>query len=274
MGLFSGIKAQRALIAQNKGNTQEAMRLYEEAVAEGVTSPRYILSYALLLIRDWQFEKAKDLLVKNQKAPGMTPEQRLNLIVDYAVCCYRLGNLDKAISKLEEMYRKNPAGLIYQTLGYLYVVKYDQANKPDFSVPVENAAEKQRDEDELDGEKRASLRTVSPEEAWKEGIERAQRLIRVSLEYDDEDPVLLDNAGQFYYRVTGDKETAEKWFKKALEQKDNQIDTLWFLSRYDLDRNDKAAALEKLEKAAGGNFSPLNYITKQEVENEIARLKA
>lgn len=274
MGLFSGIKAQRALIAQNRGNKEEAMRLYEEAVAEGVTSPRYILSYALLLIRDWQFEKAKELLVKNQKAPGMTPEQRLNLIVDYAVCCYRLGNLDKAIAKLEEMYRKNPAGLIYQTLGYLYVVKYDQANKPDFSAPVTVAADEEADADEIEGEKRASLRSVSPEEAWKEGIERAQRLVRVSLEYDDEDPVLLDNAGQFYYRVLGDKETAKKWFDKALEQKDNQIDTLWFLSRYDLDGNDKSAALEKLEKAAEGNFSPLNFITKQEVQDEISRLKA
>ena len=34
-----------------------------------------------------------------------------------------------------------------------------------------------------------------------------------------------------------------------------------------------AAALEKLEKAAEGRFSPLNYCTKERVLEEIARLK-
>ena len=66
----------------------------------------------------------------------MTPEQRVNLIVDYAACCYRLGDLDKAVSKLEELNRKGPSGLIYQTLGYLYCEQYDAEKKAAFLVWV------------------------------------------------------------------------------------------------------------------------------------------
>ena len=99
-------------------------------------------------------------------------------------------------------------------------------------------------------------------------------MIDASLEYDDEDPVCLDNKGQYYYRVLGDKAAAKEWFEKAHEEKPGQIDSLWFLSRYDLDNGDKAAALEKLEVAVDGRFSPLNFVSKADVEAEIARLKA
>ena len=71
-----------------------------------------------------------------------------------------------------------------------------------------------------------------------------------------------------------DKEQARPWFDKALEEKEGQIDTLWFLSRYDLENGDKAKAIARLEKALEGRFSPLNYATKDKVEKEIARLKA
>jgi len=46
------------------------------------------------------------------------------------------------------------------------------------------------------------------------------------------------------------------------------------LSRYDVESGDIEAALEKLEDAVEGRFSPLNYVTKEQVETEIARLKS
>ena len=55
--------------------------------------------------------------------------------------------------------------------------------------------------------------------------------IQESVDYDDEDPVCLDNLGQAYYRVTGEKDKAKEWFEKAHAEKDSQIDTLWFLAR-------------------------------------------
>ena len=79
--------------------------------------------------------------------------------------------------------------------------------------------------------------------------------------------------GQFLYRVREDRDGARQWFEKALAIKDSQIDTLFFLSRYDEEAGDREAALEKLEKAAEGRFSPLNYCSRETVLKEIERLK-
>ena len=73
--------------------------------------------------------------------------------------------------------------------------------------------------------------------------------------------------------MKGDKEGAKAWFDKAIALKDKQIDTLYFLSRYDLEAGDREAAIEKLEKAAKGNFSPLNYCSRETILKEIEKLK-
>ena len=280
MGFMTAIKANKAVRLQKNGNIQEAQKLYEETFAEGLNDPRYLLSYALMIIRDGQYQKAKEFLVKHQKAPGMTPGQRTDLLVYYAVCCLRLGNLDKGISTLEQQFRKGENGLLYQTLGYMYVDKYDQKNKPDFEALAEAQAEAPAEEpaENGDGEEAESTEDVqenvmTPEEAWNAGITKAEAFIRASVEYDEEDSICLDNMGQFLYRVRGDREAAKEWFSKALALKENQIDTLYFLSRYDLEAGDKKAAAEKLEKALDGRFSPLNYVDKETVQREIEKLK-
>ncbi len=293
MRLTTMLKANKAYKAQKNGNSEEAIRLYEESFAEGMNDIRYVLSYAVLIIRDGQYQKAKDFLVKHQKAPGMTPEQRVNLLVDYAVCCFRLGDLDKGINTLEQQFRKTETGLLFQTLGYLYVEKYDQAHRPDFAALAEEreAAEAREAEEQAESvpvsdpenpeqapavpaqEGEAAEKPLSPEEAWNAGVEKAEAFLQKALEYDDEDPICLDNRAQFLYRVRGDKAAAKPFFEKALSFKDNQIDTLVFLSRYDEEAGNRGAALEKLEKARDGRFSPLNYWSREQVEGEISRLK-
>ena len=268
MGFLTPIKANKAYRLQQKGQKEEARKLYEEAFAEGLNDPRYNLAYALMIIRDGEYQKAKEFLVKHQKAPGMTPSQRVTLLVDYAACCFRLGDVDKGINTLEQQFRKGESGLLYQTLGYLYVEKYDAANRPDFDQVTEPAAE----QEETSGEEKTE-ETVSPREAWEAGQKKAEEFIRKSLEYDDEDPICLDNMGQFVYRVLEDKAGAKEWFDKAYALKDSQIDTLYFLSRYDEEAGDREGALEKLEKAAGGRFSPLNYCNRETILKEIERLK-
>ena len=282
MGLMTQIKANKAHRLQQKGQQEEALRLYEEVFAEGLDDPRYVLAYAVMIIRRGEYQKAKEFLVKHQKAPGMTQDQRIRLLVDYAVCCLRLGNVDKGIDTLEQQFRKTETGLLYQTLGYLYVEKYDAANRPDFSEaePEAPAAQEGAEQESAAGqegaepeETAAKPAAVSPEEAWEAGIKKAEEFLRRAVEYDGEDPICLDNMGQFHYRVREDREEAKRWFEKALALKDSQIDTLFFLSRYDEEAGDTEAALDKLEKAAQGRFSPLNYCDLATVEKEIARLK-
>lgn len=296
MGFMSGMKANKAHRLQQQGKREEAIKLYEEAFSEGLNDARYLLAYALLIIREGQYQKAREFLVAHQKVQ-MAPGQRTELLVYYATCCFRLGNLDKGISVLEQQFRKGETGLLYQTLGYLYVEKYDMDHRPDFAAmaaeaagaeeapqadenavtadgengaaaeennPEENAAEETSAEESTAEETPAAetdaaeekAPKLSPEEEWNAGIDKAEKFIRESVEYDDEDPVCLDNLGEFLYRVRGDRAGAKEYFDKAIAIKDTQIDTLYFLSRYDLEAGDKKAALEKLEKAAGGRFSP------------------
>ena len=276
MGFLSAMKANKAHRMQQNGQREEAAKLYEEAFAEGLKEPRFLLAYARMIIRDGKYQKAKEFLVANQKVP-MTPGQRVELLVYYATCCFRLGNVDKGIDVLEQQFRKTETGLLYQTLGYLYVAKYDLNNRPDFTAqatetPAAEDAVQEAPAEEA-GTEEAQAPVQSPEEAWNAGIEKAEQFIRNSVEYDDEDPVCLDNLGEFLYRVRGDKEAAKEWFDKAIGIKENQIDTLYFLSRYDLDAGNREAAIEKLEKAIGGRFSPLNYCSREMVQQEIEKLK-
>ena len=284
MGIATAWKANKALRMQRNGNYQEAIKLYEEAIAEGMNDPRFLMPYALLIIRDGQYQKAREFLVAHQKVP-MSPGQRTEMLVYYATCCFRLGNTDKGISTLEQQFRKTETGLLYQTLGYLYVDKYDRDHRPDFeamkasAAPAEETGEEEPEApteetaEESAKSESAGAASLTPEEEWDAGIEKAEAFIRQSVEYDDEDSICLDNLGEFLYRVRGDKAAAKEWFDKAIAIKENQIDTLYFLSRYDLEANDPKAALEKLEKAAAGRFSPLNYSSREMIEKEIEQLK-
>jgi len=274
MGMLSNMKGMMALNAHNKGDLVKAKKLYEEAIAGGLMSARPMLGYALLLIREGSYEKAMDLLIKTQKAPDLTPDRKSQLFVDYAACCAKTGQLDKGVRLLERQHAKAPTGLTYQTLGYLYVEQLDPVNKPvadenTVIAPAEGAAEEAAESKPLTvAEKQAIL-----DQQWEERKEKAFKLLQDAIDYDDEDPVCLDNLAQYHYRVLGDKETAKPWFDKAHEEKPGQIDSLWFLSRYDLEKGDKAAAIEKLETALEGRFSPLNYVDEPMIEAELKKLK-
>lgn len=230
MSFMGNIKGRMALAKQGKGDEEGAKKLYEEALAAGMNSPQIMLAYSVLLLRGGEYEKAKNLLVKTQKAPGITDSQRQQLFMNYAVACYKLGDLNRAIELMEKQHLRNPSGLIYDTLGYLYVESGD--------------------------------------------LEKAKEFNQQALEYDDSDPIALDNMGQTLYRLAGDKEAAKPYFEKALKEKPNQIDTLYFLAQYDIEAGNKEAAVEKLEKALEGRFSPLNYATREMVQSVLDQLKA
>lgn len=273
-------KAQKAYSLHSKGQTEEAKKLYEEAIQAGLDAPRFLLSYSVLLIRSGEYEKARELLRKTEKAPGITEEQKTQLFTNYAACQYRLGSLDKAVDLLEKRHKRFPCGMIYQTLGYLYVEKFDPAHAPDFDAQdaemqarYEQAVQEAREEAEEGEEIELPEKPVPTRQAFADHKARAEAFLLEAVDYDDEDSICLDNLAQWYYRVTCDHEKALPYFEKALENKENQIDTLYFLSRYDLERGDTAKALERLETARGGRFSPLNYADKETIEREIQRLK-
>ena len=228
MNLIASMKARSAAKKMSDGNNAEAKKLYEEAVEAGLNEPRYLLSYSVLLIREGEFQKARELLVQNQNNPLLTDDSRRQLYVNYAVCVYKLGDLQKGIELLERQHAKEANGLIFETLGYLYIEAGD--------------------------------------------TEKALAFNKQGMEYDDEDPITLDNLGQTYYRMLNDPEQARTYFEKAHELKPGQIDTLYFLAQYDLAAGDREAAKEKYTQALKGRFSPLNYASREQIEVELAKL--
>ena len=232
MGLFDALKVRKAVMLHNKGDLAGAKAAYEALYADGVMDAAYLLPYTILLLREGNeadAEKVKEILRKVEKLPGLSAQQKTEIHINYACAQYKLGNLPEAIHLLEASHKHSPTGILYETLGYLYV----EAGDAEKGLPFNEEA----------------------------------------LDYDDEDPITLDNMGQMYYRVLNDREKALPYFQKAVEIKENQIDSLWFLSRYDLEKGDKAAAREKLETALSGRFSPLNYASKEMVEKELDALK-
>ncbi len=272
MGFMANLKGNMALKAHNKGDLDKARALYEEALAGGLLSARPMLGYAILLIRAGEYEKAMDLLKKTEKAPDLTPDRKSQLYVDYAACCAKTGKLKLGVGLLERQHDRAPTGLTYQTLGYLYVEQLLPENKPvadeitEITLPEGETAPEEGFTVE---EKQAIL-----DKQWAASIDKAMKLLEDAIEYDDEDPVCLDNMGQFLYRVKGDRAGAKEWFEKAHAEKPEQVDSLWFLSRYDLENGDTAAAIEKLETAVEGRMSPLNFADRPMLEAELARLKA
>ncbi len=229
MGFLKDWKAQKALVAHGKGKTDEAFALYEEAYKEGMDKARFLLPYSILLLRRGDYEKTCQVLKKVEKAPGgITPDQRNQMLTNYAIASWKLGRLEYAINLLKEVYRKGPNGSIYGSLGFLLI------------------------------------------EAGN--LEEALAFNKEAVEYDDEDPIALDNLAQTYYRLAEAKAEARKWFEKAIKHKDGAIDTNYFLALYDIEEGKLEQARKRLNTAREGRFSPLNFATPEMIDKALADL--
>lgn len=288
MGLRDELKIRAAASKQQKGHKEEAMAMYAELYEAGVVKSSYMLPYSTLLLKkggEENYKLAMEMLKKCQKAPDLTQPYRIRLFVNYAAAQYKLGDLPAAIRNMETIARKNATGDIYSVLGYLYVeagwleIPVPEEKKEDIpAVPAadddantESGARTESNENIAAAENAGMREPVSSREYY---FIKAVEFGQQGLDYDDEDAVVLDNMGQAYYRLANDKAKAREYFEKAHEMNPKQIDTLYFLSRYDIDEGRIQDAVEKLETALEGNFSVLNFCTKEMCEKDLAELRA
>lgn len=208
MALAELFTMRKAAKAQSEGNIEEAMKQYESCIQQGTKDMKCILSYAVLLLRKGEYAKARELLVKVQKYP-MTEDQKRQLYVNYAACVYRLGEIDKAIELMEHQHEKGESGLIYETLGYLYVEKGDF----DKALSYNTAACEYDDEDSitLDNLGQAWYRLGNDKEKAKEYFDKAHEL----------KPGQLDTLYflALYDLDAGDKDAAKEKIERLLQGK-------------------------------------------------------
>jgi len=229
----------KGLIEDAKKRYGEALRLYDEAFDTGFKSSNFMQSYAILLMREGQMEKAREVLLEVQKIKGLSADDWHNLRVNYSICQWKMGQLDKAIETIGHAAREKMNSSVYNTLG-MYLV----------------------DKARITGE-----------------IEEAMDFNMKAMDYDDEDGATLDNLGQLYMimadleKAKGDAEKASEYTAKAREllekahkNKPRQITTIYYLATilFEAGELDKARAL--VHKADTIYFSALCSVSRKEMD--------
>lgn len=100
---------------------------------------------------------------------------------------------------------------------------------------------------------------------------KAEENTNLALKDNPQSASAYDNLGQIYYRKN-EFEKAKEYFEKAIKINENTVDSLYFLALIEKENN-RERAIELLEKAQGCYISGLNTITREDVENQLNKLK-
>ena len=210
---------------------QQALELYHKAYEGGCNDVRVLMAYGVLLLKQRQFDEAHDLMLKTEKLPGMTAADKKQLRLNYAVCEWKRGRLDHAIELMEQAAESGKNSMIYGSLGYMLIEKAIESG--DFA--------------------------------------QAEAFNLEAYEYDEEDPVTLDNLGQLAL-AQGRRDQALDYFKRAIEQKPTQVDTLYYLAKLAHEDGDDRAAREYLESALENPYSALCTTTREQAQALLEQL--
>lgn len=223
----------------------EAIGMYKQAYEMGYRKTAALQGFALLLMRRGEFERAREIMLECSKDKQMSPDDRFSLRVDFSICQWKLGKLDKAIETMRSAAQAKMNGTVYTTLGMFLVEKARETG--DF--------------------------------------EEALQLNQEALEYDDEDPGTLDNMGQLCRlmsekaRADGDAalakehhEQAKKYLKKAYEVKPEQISSAYFYALTLHEDGEDGEARKILKKVLEIPFSAILQVTKADVEKLQAEI--
>ena len=225
--------------AEARAKHDEALKYYAEAYEAGLDRVGTLMSYGVLLMREGEYEKAKEVYLRVHYKPGLSKEDRFDLRNNYAICLWRLGKLDEAIATIKRAAADNKTTLVYTTMGLFLILKARETG--DFAEAAAFNAE--------------------------------------AYEYDDEDAAILDNIGYLHMsmaehaRAEGDEEKvkaerklAYEYFTRAHKIKPRQITTLYYLAKMLEEAGQKERAEHFIGAAINGNFSSICPVSRAEAE--------
>lgn len=220
-------------IDEARAKYREALKLYESSVQAGNNAPNILTAYSLLLMREGEFDRARDVMHDIARQKNLSKDDWFELRLQYAIYLWRTGQLDRAFETAGRAadYRMN--GAVYSTLGMFWA---DRARQ-----------------------------TGDVQEALKFNLE--------ALDYDDEDAATLDNLAQIYEYMSETADTPEaarEYRRKALDHywkahraKPRQITTIYYLARMLHQDGDDARARELLSGRGTLYVSALCPVTRE-----------
>ena len=84
-------------VGQAKEKYQTALKLYDEAVHMGNSAPNIVQAYALLLMREGNFERSRELMEAMSRQKGLSEADWLQLRIQYSIYLWVTGQLDRAM---------------------------------------------------------------------------------------------------------------------------------------------------------------------------------
>lgn len=236
----------RGKVADARAKYAEALELYKQAYDAGCRKTGILMSYSVLMMRNGMFAEARELMKEVSAIGGMSEDTHFELRVNYSICLWRMGILDKAIETIEYAGKHAKNSSYYSSLG-TYLV--EQAGK-------------------------------SGAEA---DFEAARTLLDEAMDYDDEDAATLDNYGEYYrqrsLRAKDPEEaaqlrkTAVDYYERAYKQKPSQITTLYALANFAREDGDLDRARELVDKAILHSASRVCPISSEMLRDLKAQLQ-
>jgi len=218
---------------------EEAYVYYEEAYRMGYRKANVMISFAILLMQRGDFERARELMLDASKDKTLSQEDRFSLRINFSICQWKQGKLDKAIESVRMAAQTKMNGMVYATLGMLLV---EQAKETG-------------------------------------AFEEALAFNQEALEYDDEDAATLDNMGQLYLLMSEDarrkgeaqqaaeyRKLAIEYLRKAYERKPSQVTTVYYLAKLDHEDGDDRRAREMIDACMKLPCTAICAISKEEIE--------
>ena len=232
----------RGKLAEAKAQYDEAVKLYAEAYEAGCRRTTVLMAYAVLLMRFGRFEEAREIMKETAKDKTMSEDTHFELRLNYSICLWRMGILDKAIETAKYAGKHAKNSMYYSSLGTFLVEQAAQTG--DFA--------------------------------------EAKALLDEAMDYDDEDAAALDNYGEYYRQLglkaarEGNTEEAAELRKQSIECyekaygfKASQITTLYALANFAIEDGDKKKAQEYIDKAimhSGSKVCPISIEMLREVK--------
>lgn len=124
------------IIANRKysaGKIDESTKLFELAYKVPFASIKLRTSCAYMLMRIGKFKRAEEML-RNLNAEDKSESENISVKLNLSIALWKNRSLDEAIKLLEGLYKKYKTTILYEDLGYYYILKGDYEKALKFNL--------------------------------------------------------------------------------------------------------------------------------------------